>query len=73
MSIDILSTLEQDQIPSLLLKKLHTQQTPMSFQELESRLSSQEKISPRRLREAAWKLVEEGKIQFNSNWDLEVL
>ena len=73
MSIDILSTLEQDQIPSLLLKRLQKQQTPMSFQELESRLSSQEKISPRRLREAAWKLVEEGKIRFNSNWDLEVL
>ncbi len=73
MSIDILSTLEQDQIPSLLFEKLQKQQTPMSFQELESRLSSQEKISPRRLREAAWKLVEEGKIRFNSNWDLEVL
>ena len=73
MSIDILPALEQDQIASLLLQKLKKQQTPMGFQELESRFSSQEKMSPRKLREAAWKLVEEGKIKFNANWDLEVL
>jgi len=73
MSTDILPVLEQDQITILLLNKLQAKQTPMSFQELESRFSSHQKMSPRKLREAAWKLVEEGKIKFNANWDLEVL
>ena len=73
MSIDILPALEQDQITSLLLNKLKNQKTPMGFQELESLFASHKIMSPRRLREAAWKLVEEGKIKFNANWDLELL
>ena len=73
MSIDTLPALEQNQIASLLLSKLQAQKTPMGFQELESRFSSQGLMSSRLLREAVWKLVEEGKIRFNANWDLEAV
>jgi hypothetical protein len=69
MSIQTLSQTEQT--ASWLLKRLQEHQTPMSLQELESRFAAQG-FSHRTLKETAWKLVEEGKIQFTSSWDLEI-
>ena len=67
------SSVEQvQQVRHLLLTKLKEHQTPMSLQELEFDLRGL-KLSHRSLKEAAWQLVEEGKIEFNSAWDLEVL
>jgi hypothetical protein len=45
----------------------------MSLQELGINLSEETKLSHRTLKEAAWRLVEEGKAKFNSTWDLEIL
>lgn len=70
MSVDILPQTEQT--ASWLLKRLQEHQTPMSLQELETRFASQQGFSHRTLKETAWKLVEEGKIQFTSSWDLEI-
>lgn len=70
MSVDTLPQTEQT--ASWLLKRLREHQTPMSLQELETRLASQQGFSHRTLKETAWKLVEEGKIQFTSSWDLEI-
>ena len=67
------SSVEQvQQVRHLLLSELKEHQTPMSLQELKFDLGG-EKLSHRSLKEAAWQLVEEGKIKFNSTWDLEVL
>ena len=66
-------SLEQaEQARNLLLTELKEHQTPMSLQELGLNLSG-DKLSRRTLKEAAWRLVEEGKAQFNSTWDLEIL
>ena len=67
-------SLEQaEQARNLLLTELKEHQTPMSLQELGLSLSGETKLSHRTLKEAAWRLVEEGKAQFNSAWDLEIL
>ncbi|WP_319422116.1 hypothetical protein [Pleurocapsa sp. FMAR1] len=69
-----LSSVEQaKQARSLLLTQLKSQQTPMSLQDLGLNLGGQSKLSHRTLKEAAWRLVEEGKAKFNSTWDLEIL
>jgi pantoate kinase len=70
MSIQTLSQTEQT--ASWLLKRLQEHQTPLSFQELEARFADQKGLSNRALKETAWKLVEEGKIQFTASWDLEI-
>ena len=56
----------------LLLNHLKAKQAPMSLQELEANLNSDLTLSHRTVKEAAWKLVEEGKAQFTSSWDLEL-
>ncbi|MGF1539316.1 MAG: hypothetical protein ACFCU5_02520 [Pleurocapsa sp.] len=67
-----LSPVEQaEQAKHLLLTRLKENQTPMSLQDLETNLSLEQDLSHRTLKEAAWKLVEEGKAQFTSTWDLE--
>ncbi len=67
-----LSSVEQaEQAKHLLLTRLQENQTPMSLQDLETNLGSEQDLSHRTLKEAAWKLVEEGKAQFTSTWDLE--
>ena len=67
------SSVEQvQQVRHLLLSELKEHQTPMSLQELEFDLGG-EKLSHRSLKEAAWQLVEEGKVKFNTTWDLEVV
>ncbi len=67
-----LSSVEQaEKTKHLLLTQLKENQTPMSLQDLESNLSTEKGLSHRILKEAAWKLVEEGKAQFTSTWDLE--
>ena len=67
-----LSSVEQaEQARDLLLNKLQ-HHTPVSLQELEL-TNSDRNLSHRSFKEAAWKLVEEGKAQFNSTWDLEIL
>lgn len=69
-----LSSVEQaEQARHLLLAELKENQTPMSLQELGLNLGRETKLSHRTLKEAAWRLVEEGKAQFNSTWDLEIL
>ena len=67
-----LSSVEQaEQARDLLLDKLQAR-SPISIQELES-INGDRNLSNRSFKEAAWKLVEEGKAQFNSTWDLEIL
>ncbi len=56
----------------LLLNHLKAKQAPMSLQELEAKLKSDLTLSHRTVKEAAWKLVEEGKAQFTPSWDLEL-
>lgn len=58
---------------SLLLNQLKASTTPMSMQELANNLEHIPSLSHRTLKEAAWKLVEEGKAQFTPGWDLEIL
>ena len=68
------SAVEQvEQARELVLTKLKEHQTPMSLQELEINLGSENSVSHRTLKEAAWGLVEEGKVKFNSTWNLEIL
>ena len=67
-----LSSVEVQQVRHLLLTELKEHQTPMNLQELEFDLGGQ-KLSHRSLKEAAWQLVEEGKVKFNTTWDLEVV
>ena len=68
-----LSSVEQvQQARHLLLAELEERQAPISLQELEFNLGEDE-LSNRTLKEAAWRLVEEGKVKFNSTWNLEVL
>jgi hypothetical protein len=68
-----LSSVEQaEQARHLLLTELQEHQTPISLQALELK-SVDNQLSHRSLKEAAWQLVEEGKAQFNSTWDLEIL
>jgi hypothetical protein len=67
-----LSPVEQaEQARNLLLNELQ-HQTPISLQSLELKTGDKQ-LSHRSLKEAAWRLVEEGKAQFNSTWDLEIL
>jgi hypothetical protein len=69
-----LSSVEQaEQARHLLLTELREHQAPMSLQELGMNLGGETKLSHRTLKEAAWRLVEEGKAKFNSTWDLEIL
>jgi hypothetical protein len=63
---------QTEQTASWLLNRLQEHQSPMSFQELEACFTTQKGLSNRALKETAWKLVEEGKIQFTSSWDLEI-
>ena len=56
----------------LLLNHLKAKQAPMSLQELEANLKDDLTLSHRTVKEAAWKLVEEGKAQFTPSWDLEL-
>lgn len=70
MSIDTLPEVQQTE--SWLLAKLEEHQSPMSLQELETCFSNQYGFSHRTLKETAWKLAEEGKINFTSSWDLEI-
>jgi hypothetical protein len=68
-----LSSVQQaEQARHLLLTELQEHQTPISLQKLELK-SADNRLSHRSLKEAAWQLVEEGKAQFNSTWDLEIL
>lgn len=68
-----LSSVEQaERARDLLLSELKEHQTPMSLQELGLNISESTKLSHRTLKEAAWRLVEEGKAKFNSTWDLEM-
>lgn len=67
-----LSSVEQaEQARNLLLRELQ-HQAPISLQKLELK-SADNQLSHRSLKEAAWRLVEEGKARFNSTWDLEIL
>lgn len=67
-----LSSVEQaEQARNILLTELK-HQTPLSLQNLELK-NGDDKLSHRSLKEAAWRLVEEGKAQFNATWDLEIL
>lgn len=69
-----LSAVEQvEQARNLVLAELKEHQTPMSLQELGLNLRGEKKLSHRTLKEAAWRLVEEGKAKFNCTWDLEIL
>ena len=69
-----LSAVEQvEQTRNLVLAQLKEHQTPMSLEELGLNLGVEAKLSHRTLKEAAWRLVEEGKVKFNSTWDLEIL
>ncbi len=69
----VISSLEQtEQMKRLLLDRLEESQTAMSLQELEAKLNQEKNLSSRYIKEAAWELVEEGKVQFNSTWDLEI-
>ncbi len=69
-----LSAVEQEeQARNLVLAELEEHQTPMSLQELGLNLGGKTKLSHRTLKEAAWRLVEEGKAKFNSTWDLEIV
>lgn len=68
----ILSVKQTKQVKRLLIDRLKESETAMSLQELESKLDLEENSSSRCIKEAAWELVEEGKVQFNSTWDLEM-
>ena len=69
-----LSSVEQaERARNLLLSELKENQTPVSLQKLELNWVKETKLSHRSLKEAAWRLVEEGKARFNSTWDLEIL
>ena len=69
-----LSSVEQaERARNLLLSELKENQTPVSLQELELNWGEGTQLSHRSLKEAAWRLVEEGKARFNSTWDLEIL
>ena len=69
-----LSAVEQvEQTGDLVLAQLKKHQTPMSLEQLGSNLGVKTELSHRNLKEAAWRLVEEGKVRFNSTWDLEIL
>lgn len=69
-----LSAVEQvEQARDLVLAELREHQAPMSLQELGVNLKGETKLSYRTLKEAAWGLVEEGKVKFNSTWNLEIL
>ena len=68
------SAVEQvEQARELVLTELREHQTPMSLQELGINLGGENLVSHRTLKEAAWRLVEEGKVKFNSTWNLEIL
>jgi hypothetical protein len=68
-----LSSVEQaEQARHLLLTELQEHHNPISLHALELK-SVDNRLSHRSLKEAAWQLVEEGKAQFNSTWDLEIL
>ncbi len=63
---------QTEKTQDLLLDYLKAKQAPMSLHELEAKLKSDLTLSHRTVKEAAWKLVEEGKAQFTPSWDLEL-
>ncbi|MDJ0531013.1 MAG: hypothetical protein QNJ70_00745 [Xenococcaceae cyanobacterium MO_207.B15] len=63
---------QTEQTKELLLTQLRKHQAPMSLQELEAKIATDKSLSHRSFKEAAWKLVEEGKAHFNHSWDLEI-
>ncbi|MEL6930712.1 MAG: hypothetical protein AAFO95_19070 [Cyanobacteria bacterium J06600_6] len=65
------SVKQAERARNLLLSELQNQ-NPISLQQLELK-NGDDRLSHRSLKEAAWRLVEEGKAQFNSTWDLEIL
>ena len=67
-----LSIEQTEQMKHMLLDRLQECQAAMSLQELEAKLNQEKNSSSRYIKEAAWELVEEGKVQFNSAWDLEI-
>ena len=73
LMVMVTSSLEQtEQMKRLLLDRLEEHQAAMSLQELETKLNQDKSLSSRHIKEAAWELVEEGKVQFNSTWNLEI-
>ena len=69
-----ISSVEQAELAKdHLIAQLQARQTPMSLKELGLTASSKSELSNRTLKEAAWRLVEEGRAKFNSTWDLEIL
>ena len=69
----VISSLEQTkQMKHLLLDQLKERQAAMSLQEIEAKLSHEKNLSSRDIKEVAWELVEEGKVRFNSTWNLEI-
>ena len=56
---------------TLLLAILREYGTPQNLRALEIKLCLEESLPNRAIKEAAWKLVEEGKVQFTPAWDLE--
>ncbi len=66
-------TIQQtEQIKKVLLTQLRKHQVPMSLQELEAKITTDNNLSHRSFKEAAWELVEEGKAHFTYSWDLEI-
>ena len=63
---------QTENMKTMVLEQLQKRQAPMSLQELEIKLEREKNLSSRYVKEVAWELVEEGKIQFNSTWDLEI-
>ena len=56
--------IKTDDLKALLLKALQESHRPISIQEAEEILE----VPSFSVKEAAWKLVEEGKAVFDSNW-----
>lgn len=61
---------QRNKAETFLLDILYEDSTPISLQALEE-VALQKALPSRAIKEAIWKLVEEGKVQFTSAWDLE--
>ncbi len=66
------TTAQTQQTKKLLLTQLTKHQAPMSLQELKAKITIDNNFSSRSFKEAAWELVEEGKVHFTCSWDLEI-
>ena len=60
---------QTQQTKKLLLTHLTKHQAPMSLQELKAKITIDNNFSHRSFKEAAWELVEEGKVHFTGSWD----